>query len=106
MALDSAGGDTWEAILRALRPGGILVNFGDTAGEFSTVPVMSVAWEQRSIVGTTLGSPREFADLLAHLAGDPWRPVIDSAFPLERTDDAFRRLDDPARFGKIVLEIS
>jgi len=32
--------------------------------------------------------------------------VIDSTFPLARTDDAFRRLDDPARFGKIVLEIS
>ena len=106
VALDSAGGDTWAPILRALRPGGILVNFGDTAGEFSTIPVASVYWEQRSIVGTTMGSPREFADLLAHLERDPWRPVIDSRFPLERTDDAFRRLDDPTRFGKVVLDIS
>ena len=106
VALDSAGGDTWDPILRALRPGGTLVNFGDTAGEFSTIPVASVYWEQRSIHGSTMGSPREFATLLEHVALDPWRPVIDSTFPLERTDDAFRRLDDPARFGKIVLAIS
>jgi zinc-binding alcohol dehydrogenase/oxidoreductase len=106
VALDSAGGDAWDPILRALRPGGTLVNFGDTAGEVSKVPVASVYWEQRSIHGTTMGSPREFAALLAHVALDRWRPVIDSTFPLERTDDAFRRLDDPARFGKIVLAIS
>ena len=106
LALDSAGGDQWAPILRAIRPGGTLVNFGDTAGDLSTIPVAAVYWEQRSIHGSTMGSPREFADLLEHVARDPWRPVIDSTFPLARTDDAFRRLDDPARFGKIVLEIS
>jgi zinc-binding alcohol dehydrogenase/oxidoreductase len=106
IALDSAGGDTWDPILRALRPGGTLVNFGDTAGEVATIPVADVYWAQRSIHGTTMGSPREFAALLEHVALDRWRPVIDSTFPLERTDDAFRRLDDPARFGKIVLAIS
>jgi len=106
VALDSAGGDTWEPILRSLRPGGTLVNFGDTAGDFSTIPVASVYWQQRSIHGSTMGSPREFADLLEHIALDRWRPVIDSTFPLARTDDAFRRLDDPARLGKIVLQIS
>ena len=37
VALDSAGGDAWDGILRALRPGGTLVNFGDTAGDFSNV---------------------------------------------------------------------
>ena len=65
-----------------------------------------VYWGQLNIHGSTMGSPREFAALLEHLAGDPWRPVIDSTFPLDRTADAFRRLDDPARFGKVVLAVS
>jgi zinc-binding alcohol dehydrogenase/oxidoreductase len=106
VAIDSAGGDGWDGILRAIRPGGTLVNFGDTAGDVAQVPVALVYWEQRSIHGSTMGSPREYAALLEHLARDPWRPVIDSTFPLERTDDAFRRLDDPARFGKVVLAVS
>ena len=106
VALDSAGGDAWDGILQAVRPGGTLVNFGDTAGDFATVPVALLYSGQINIHGTTLGSPREYAALLAHLELDLWRPVIDSTFPLERTDDAFRRIDDPARFGKIVLAVS
>ncbi len=106
VVLDSAGGDAWDGMLRALRPGGTLVNFGDTAGDFANVAVALVYYGQLSIHGTTLGSPREFAALLEHVALDRWRPVIDSTFPLDRTDDAFRRIDDPARFGKIVLDVS
>jgi zinc-binding alcohol dehydrogenase/oxidoreductase len=106
VAIDSAGGGSWDPILRALRTGGTLVNFGDTAGDFSQVPVALVYFSQLSIHGSTMGSPREFAALLEHVELDRWRPVIDSTFPLERTADAFRRIDDPARFGKIVLAVS
>jgi zinc-binding alcohol dehydrogenase/oxidoreductase len=106
VAIDSAGGDAWAGILRAIRPGGTLVNFGDTAGDVANVAVANVYWGQLNIHGTTLGSPREYAALLEHVELDRWRPVIDSTFPLDRTDDAFRRIDDPARFGKIVLDVS
>ena len=106
VVLDSAGGEAWDGMLRALRPGGTLVNFGDTAGDFSNVAVALVYYAQLNIHGTTMGSPREFDALLEHLAGNPWRPVIDSTFPLAETAEAFRRLDDPARFGKIVLAVS
>jgi NADPH:quinone reductase-like Zn-dependent oxidoreductase len=106
VAIDSAGGDSWEGVLKAIRTGGTLVNFGDTAGDFAQVAVAEVYYRHLSIHGTTMGSPREFVALLEHLELDRWRPVIDSTFPLERTDDAFRRIDDPARFGKIVLAVS
>ena len=53
-----------------------------------------------------MGSPREFAAMLAHTDGASWRPVIDSAFPLERIAEAAARLDAPGRFGKVVLEIA
>ena len=89
-----------------LRPGGTLVNFGDTAGDFAHVAVALVYWGQLSIHGSTLGSPREFAALLEHLALDPLAAGDRLHVPARRTDDAFRRIDDPARFGKIVLDVS
>ena len=104
-AIDSYGADGWPQILRALRRGGILVSFGDTGGAETTLEVAEVYWSWRSIVGTTMGSPREFRDLLDHVAEAAWRPVVDSVFSLEEIAAAAARLESPERFGKVVLRI-
>jgi zinc-binding alcohol dehydrogenase/oxidoreductase len=104
--IDSWGADGWPEALRALRWGGVLVNFGDTGGETSTIPVNDVYWAWRSIVGTTMGSPDEYRALLDHVAAHTWRPVIDSVHPLDDIDSAAQRLLDRDRFGKVVLRVS
>jgi NADPH:quinone reductase-like Zn-dependent oxidoreductase len=104
--IDSWGADCWPEALPALRWGGVLVSFGDTGGETSTIPVSDVYWAWRSIVGTTMGSPEEFRALLDHVSAHLWRPVIDSVHALEDIDAAARRLVDRDRFGKIVLRVS
>ena len=103
--IDSVGGAAWPGAMRALRPGGALVCFGDTVGEVGEVVIADLFFGYLSVQGTTLGSPREFAALLAHCAEASWRPVIDTVFALAETQEAHRRLDAPDRFGKIVLAI-
>jgi NADPH:quinone reductase-like Zn-dependent oxidoreductase len=103
---DSIGAPVWEGAFRALRPGGRLVNFGDTARASAEVPLSDLYFGYFRIQGTTMGSPREFDALLAHVEQASWRPVIDSVFPLEEAAAAHRRLDDPQRFGKVVLSIA
>ena len=95
----------WDGALACLRRGGRLVNFADTGGDYGRVLLARLFLEHQRIIGTTLGSPGEFAALLDHCADAAWRPVIDSVFPLARTAEAHERLDAPERFGKIVLEI-
>ena len=104
--IDSWGAEGWPQSLVALPWGGVLVNFGDTGGETSTVAVSDVYWAWRSIVGTTMGSPSEFRALLEHVAAAGWRPVVDSVHPLEKIDSAARRLLERDRFGKVVLRVS
>ena len=103
--IDSYGGSTWSALLTALQDGGRLVTFGDTGGASADVEIMDVYWHWRSIVGTTMGSPREYRALLEHVTSNAWRPVIDSIYPLHAIAEAARRLDAPDRFGKIVLRV-
>jgi NADPH:quinone reductase-like Zn-dependent oxidoreductase len=104
--VDSVGGEElWEACLPLLRRGGTLVNFADTAGDYGRVLLARLFLEHQRIVGTTLGSPREFDALLEHCATAAWRPVIDSVFPLDEVQAAHERLDAGDRFGKIVLAI-
>ncbi len=104
-AIDSYGGSSWAGALHTLRRGGTLVSFGDTGAADATVEVADVYWQWRRIVGTTMGSPREYRSLLTHVEAGSWRPVVDRVFPLAAIDDAARRLDDPERFGKVVLSI-
>jgi zinc-binding alcohol dehydrogenase/oxidoreductase len=104
--IDSYGaGDAWEQCLRALRRGGTLVSYGDTGGAETTITVAAVYWEWRRVVGTSMGSPREFRAMLEHARTASWRPVIDRSYPLAEIALAARRLGEPDRFGKVVLRV-
>ena len=104
--IDSYGaGGAWERCLRALRRGGTLVSYGDTGGARTTVTVAGVYWEWRRVLGTSMGSPREFRAMLDHVRTAAWRPVIDRVYPLAEIAPAARRLGEPARFGKVVLRV-
>jgi zinc-binding alcohol dehydrogenase/oxidoreductase len=105
LAVDSIGGPSWPGIFECLRVGGTLVNFGRTGGSTAQVDVPRFYYGQWNLLGTTMGSPREFDAMLSHVAGAEWRPVVDSAFPLDRAADAHARIEDPDRFGKVVLEV-
>ena len=89
--------------LRALRPGGRLVSFGATTGRTTEVDIRHVFWSQISILGTTMGSPREFAAMLHLYESGRLKPVADSVFPLRDAPAAHRRMDAGQQFGKIVL---
>jgi zinc-binding alcohol dehydrogenase/oxidoreductase len=105
VVIDSAGGPVWQDAIGALRDGGTLVVFGRTVAPTSTLDDGSVFYRQISIHGTTMGSPREFDALLDHVSTARWTPVIDRVLPLAEVQAAHARMDDPARFGKVVLRI-
>lgn len=104
LVVDSAGTPAWAGALKCLRRGGTLVSFGRTAGNTAEIDLPSLFYGQWNVLGTTMGSPREFDALLDHVEQAAWRPVVDSVFPLEQAAAAHQRLEQPGRFGKVVLE--
>lgn len=103
--VDSVGAAVWPGALRALRPGGRLVVIGDTAGHEGVVDIPTLFFGHLRIQGTTMGSPREFDALLAHVAKAAWRPVVDSVFSLAEAAAAHARFESRERFGKVVLVV-
>jgi zinc-binding alcohol dehydrogenase/oxidoreductase len=98
-------GSTWPDSLRCLRKGGRLVAFGATGGPEATLGVRAVFGGHCSILGTSMGSPRDFADLLRMVERPGFHPVIDSVRPLGEAAGAHERMEAAAHFGKLVLEI-
>jgi len=101
LVVDSVG-STWQQSLDCLRPGGRVVVFGGTGGIEALLQVRPFYFGQFTLLGTTMGSPRDFEALLRLVRDAPWRPVIDRVFPLAEAAAAQRHLAR-GHFGKIVL---
>jgi NADPH:quinone reductase-like Zn-dependent oxidoreductase len=103
LVIDSVG-STWAQSLSVLCGGGRLVTFGATGGDKATVGVRPFYFGQHTILGTTMGSPRDFAGLLGLVADQPeWRPVVHSVTPLDDAAAAHAALERREHFGKLVL---
>ena len=105
LVVDSVG-STWPQSLECLRPGGRVVVFGATGGTEALLPVRPFYAGQRSLLGTTMGSPKDFAGLLASLEMGAWSPVVEQVFPLADAAVALELLRSGAHFGKLVLSCS
>lgn len=103
--LDSAGGEGFAALIEAAAPGGRIVFYGGTRGTITNVVPAKVFFKQLDLLGTTMGTPDEFAAMLRFVNEHRIRPVIDQTFPLEEAEAALRRLATGAQFGKLILEV-
>jgi NADPH:quinone reductase-like Zn-dependent oxidoreductase len=81
-----------------------VVVFGGTGGAKVEMQVRPVTLGQVALLGTTMGSPAEFGQLLAAVDTQTWTPVIDSVRPLADAAAAHEREEAGLHFGKLVLE--
>jgi zinc-binding alcohol dehydrogenase/oxidoreductase len=105
VVVDSVGGETFEKAIQIIRPGGRLVFYGTTTGPAKQVDYSRIFWNQISLLGSTMGTGREFGAMLKLYGDGGMRPVVDRVFPLAEAAAAHRRMEEAGQFGKIVLGI-
>jgi NADPH:quinone reductase-like Zn-dependent oxidoreductase len=105
VVVDSVGERTWDQTLRAVRRGGRIVVCGATTGPKAGFDLRRLFWRQWSILGSTMGNRREYAEIvrLAH-QGRLW-PVVDQVVPLSRGAEAYARMQRGEQIGKLVIEV-
>jgi len=101
--LETVGEATWKHSLRALRPGGTLVVSGSTSGPNPPAELQRVFFLQLNIVGSTMGTRDELAQLARLCETSGIRPQIDRVLPLGDARDGFAAMDSGDVFGKIVF---
>ena len=106
VAVDAVGAATWPLDFACVRKGGRVVLCGVTTGAKAETNLQALYWNQLSILGSTLGSTRDFQQMLTAVTVSQLRPIIDEVFPLDRVRDAMARMEEARQFGKIVLRIS
>ncbi|MEO7425360.1 MAG: zinc-binding dehydrogenase [Fibrobacteria bacterium] len=103
--IDSAGGPDFPKLCDLSRAGGRLVFFGATAGNPKDLPLRKVFWRQLDLLGTTMGSPQDFADMIRFVDREKLRPVIDGVYAFDQADEALRRMDSSGQFGKLIIKL-
>lgn len=102
--IDGSGGAAFKGYFSVLKPAGRFVIYGATAGNPPGLDAARLFFRQASIIGSTMGSPAEFAAMLSLVAAERIAPAIDQVFPLQHAVDAHQRLLATEQLGKIVLQ--
>jgi NADPH:quinone reductase-like Zn-dependent oxidoreductase len=115
VVLDLNGGPYFAASLEAMALRGRIVLIGGVAGGKTEVDLYQILGKRLHVIGTVLRArsldekiaiTTTFArEVVPLLANESIKPVIDSVFPLEKIQDAHRRLESNQSFGKVVLTI-
>jgi len=105
LVIDSLGGEYLARSLEALRLGGRAVNFGRTVSREVKLNVSLLFWNELSLLGTTMGSPADFAAMLEFVNLHKIKPVIDQVISFENIREAFQRMDAAEQIGKIVVRM-
>ena len=103
IVIESVGQATWENSVRALKPGGRLVVCGGTSGADVSINLPRLFFKQYEIIGSTMGSYQEFADV-TKLMTDGLPVHVDQILPLADYPAALARLEAGDQLGKIVLQ--
>ena len=116
-ALDSIGGAITGEALKAVAPGGRVIQMGYPGGTDLNVNSLTLIWSALGTGGSTsvegfniYFQPPEayaaaWAAVLPLLAAGTVKPAIDRTYPLEDAAEATRHLIEDRPFGKVVLTI-
>lgn len=104
--IDGAAGNNITKLLKIAKPGARLVMYGGTAGVLNDISPQIIFWKQIQILGTTMGSDKDFELLMAHINRYKVKPIVDRIFELNSINFAFERMAAGEQFGKIVIKVA
>ena len=105
LVIDGIGQAMFSNYTQVLRPGGAIVIFGASSGDRLDVPIRDIFFPQHTILGTSMGSREEFAQMLDWVDRHQIRPVVDRCYPLAETALAFERMASAEQFGNLAIAI-
>ena len=99
-------GTTFQLSFRALRKGGRLLTVGNTGAPKFEIDNRYIFAKHLSIIGSTMGTLKDFDEVMSLVVAGKLKPVVDTTFELKDAQKAHERLEKNEQLGKITLAIS
>jgi NADPH:quinone reductase-like Zn-dependent oxidoreductase len=104
LVVDCNGGEVLARCLDIARFGARVAIYGGTNGD-SKIRPYSIFWKHLSVLGSSMGSPADFAAMLK-LFEAGLKPVIDHVYPMDDVASAAEHVLKGEQMGKVVLAIA
>ncbi|BEJ15393.1 hypothetical protein CspHIS471_0411600 [Cutaneotrichosporon sp. HIS471] len=106
--IDGAGGPIVQKSVRLLRTGGVISQYGMTVGPKMDW-LMTAVLANVELKGSTMGSHKEFRDMIAFVEQHKIVPIISKSIKglenMAGLEELFSDMRDGKNFGKLVVEI-
>jgi NADPH:quinone reductase-like Zn-dependent oxidoreductase len=106
LIVDSVAGEYINDYTNIVRPGGRIAVYGASRGMVPTLNIHRIFWKQITLVGSTMGTQQDFADMLSFVTTHRIVPMVDSVHTFDTAQEAFERMRAGEQFGKIVIRCS
>ncbi|KAL1936196.1 hypothetical protein VTP01DRAFT_330 [Rhizomucor pusillus] len=110
--VDGAAGPLYNKYPSVLKPGAIIANYGQTATGQAGVQginfTMNFVIKNIDLVGSTMGSRREFREMVKFVEQHKIKPIVSEVFRGPLVESAYKAIDimkQHKQFGKLVIEI-
>jgi zinc-binding alcohol dehydrogenase/oxidoreductase len=103
--IDSAAGNAVADLIKICNRGGTICFYGGTLGTINGLSPQIIFFKQLNILGSTMGSDLDFVEMLQFVDNHKIVPIIDSIFTLDKSHQAFERMNSGKQFGKIIFEM-
>jgi NADPH:quinone reductase-like Zn-dependent oxidoreductase len=103
VVVDNVGQATLNSSLRAVARGGRIVIVGNTSGPKVEIDIRFIFGKQISLIGSTMGSPQDFRDVMELVWAGQLKAPVDRVLPLEAGREGHALLESGEKFGKVVL---
>lgn len=102
--VEHVGEKVWTECLKSLAWHGRLVTCGATTGPLVNLDLRHVFIKQQRIIGSTMGTPDELAEIHRNIASKKLTPVIAKVFPFQQIKEAHQFLERSSHFGKVIIK--
>lgn len=101
--VDNVGQATLPISLRLAKRGGKVVIVGNTSGHQATIDTRYLFTKQIQIIGSTMGNPKDYLDVMKWIYDNQISPSIYAQLPLQEGIKGMELLEHGKQFGKVIL---
>jgi zinc-binding alcohol dehydrogenase/oxidoreductase len=102
--VDSAAGPGFNQLTKVCNPGARIVFYGGSEGKIDGLNPQPLFWKQISILGSTMGSDKDFAQMLDFVNTHTIVPIVHAVYSFEDLHYGFNEMQTATQFGKIVFQ--